>query len=662
MRLIKYSLGIVTLVPVTFLLWQSQNPLGLQSQINVISFLLMDSADAITSFDQIEFAFSLLPRTCLALLIGAALGLTGSVLQQITQNPLVSPLTLGTSSGAWLALVCMTIGWPMASMAIYGHWVALLGGILASASVILIAGRNGISGLPIVLAGMAVHMFLGALAVTIVLLNDQSVRILFIWGAGDLTQSDWFWVKWLLPKLSIVFFLPLFCFRSLTLMKLGDTNAQARGMSLKWTLCLIILFSLWGVSASITAVGVIGFVALMAPNIARALGVRSSFHEMWSSALIGAWVLLLMDGVAQWASQWTLNLVPSGIAVALLGAPYLLLLMKQGRIKDNQSINTTINIDRSVTPFKLITFLLTLLLIVALSAFYSPTLSQLSWPSDDQWQWRWPRMLGAFSAGAGMAVAGMVLQTLIRNPLASPDILGLSAGASLSLILVSMVTGASVHEVGPFVAFVGSLMTLGLLIILGRKHQYNPAFMVLLGIGLMAMLDAVINFSLAKGGPEVFGIIGWMSGSTYHMQPNRALVLTAITAILVLLVILLHPWLKLLSLPDDVAQARGLNTSTSRLCLMVIAAIICAFCTSLLGPIAFVGLVAPHAARLLGARTVKMHIVFSCGLGGSFLLAANWLGQVALFPTQIPAGALASLIGGAYFLILLSRRKGLLSV
>lgn len=132
-------------------------------------------------FDALIFQLTALPRLAVTLLVGAAMGLSGSVLQQLTQNRLVSPMTIGAASGAWLGLLITTLAFP-AFASEHGEWAALSGALATVAVALLIAGRHGITGLPIVLAGMALNLLLGAVAAAIMVLQTQSTRGLFVWA------------------------------------------------------------------------------------------------------------------------------------------------------------------------------------------------------------------------------------------------------------------------------------------------------------------------------------------------------------------------------------------------------------------------------------------------------------------------------------------------
>ncbi|CDQ51497.1 Iron(III) ABC transporter, permease protein [Vibrio anguillarum] len=134
-----------------------------------------------SSFAEFNFLYGQLPRLVMTLLVGAMLGLVGSVMQQLTQNNLTSPLTLGTSSGAWLALIILNIGFP-SLVASYSTLAAMSGALLAFSLIVVIAGVRNMTGLPLIVAGMVVNLLLGAIATALILLNEQYAKNVFMWG------------------------------------------------------------------------------------------------------------------------------------------------------------------------------------------------------------------------------------------------------------------------------------------------------------------------------------------------------------------------------------------------------------------------------------------------------------------------------------------------
>ena len=616
-------------------------------------------ASAEHSFEFLQLQLSALPRLSMALLTGAALGLSGSLLQQITQNRLVSPMTIGASSGAWLGLVLATLLVPTFA-ADHGQWAALLGALLAVGLVLLIAGRSGIGGLPLVLGGMAMNLLLGALAAGLVLINNQYTQGLFVWGAGDLAQIDWHWVQWLWPKLLLALPVLILAPRPLSLLQLGGDAAQGRGLALWPVMLVLFLAALWLCSVSITAVGLIGFIGLLTPNLAKMLGARTARDELCYSALLGALLLLGTDALALLANRVSGQLVPSGAAAALIGAPVLLWLARRHlAAEDPRGLQLPRGAERFGWRSALwVALLAVLALTVALGLARGVDGWHLQWPSALVWSLRWPRVLTAASAGAGLAISGLLLQRLLRNPLASPDILGLSAGATLAVMLALIIFGGAVFgAVAPLAAFVGSLAVLAVLMLLGRHHHYSPALMALLGISLGALLNAALQFVLAKGTGDSFALLGWLAGSTYRATPAQALWLTVGVLLFGVLALLFQRALTLIGIGDGVAASRGLNVPRLRLVLLVLVALLCALVTSLLGPVAFLGLLAPHIAVMLGARRVLPQLLLAASLGAVLMLLADWVGRTLIFPLQIPVGIVASVLCGSYFVYLLIRGR-----
>jgi iron complex transport system permease protein len=617
------------------------------------------SGDAADGFEALQLQLSALPRLSMALMVGMGMGLSGSVLQQLTQNRLVSPMTMGASSGAWLGLVAITLMAP-ALAATHGEWAALAGAMVSVALVLVIAGRHGIAGLPVVLAGMAMNLLLGALASGLVLMNNQYARGLFVWGAGDLAQIDWQWAQWLWPRLLPGLLLFALAPRVLTLMQLGREGARARGLDLWPATLALFLAALWLTSVSITAVGLIGFVGLLTPNFARLLGARTALDELIFSTLLGAVLLLMADGLALWATEWAGQLVPSGAAAALIGAPMLLWLSRrQLSAEDHRGLQLPQGPERlGAVPRVAAVMLALLVLIAAVGVGRSLAGWHLEWPSALVWSLRWPRVLTAAAAGAGLALSGAMLQRLLRNPLASPDILGLSAGATLAvMIALALFGGSLLGALAPAAAFIGSLAVLAVLLGLGRRHQYAPSLMVLIGISLTAVLNAALQFGLAKGTADAFALLGWLSGSTYRATANQSIALTAGVLLLGVIGLCGHRALTLIGIGDGMATSRGLAVGRWRLVLLVLVSLLCALVTSLMGPVAFLGLLAPHIAALLGARRVVAQLVWSAALGSVLMVGADWLGRTLIFPLQMPVGIVASVVCGVYFVGLLLRQR-----
>ncbi|MBR9883275.1 MAG: Fe(3+)-hydroxamate ABC transporter permease FhuB [Oceanospirillales bacterium] len=604
------------------------------------------------------FYYGSLPRTAMAILIGAALGISGSLLQQLTGNRLLSPMTLGTASGAWLTLLITTLCWPVFA-ASHPDLAALAGAGIASSLVFLIAGRSGLSGLPVVLAGMAVNLLLGALASALVLLNDQYAQPLFVWSSGDLAQNDWHQVLWLLPRLLPIVPILIVAPRALTLLRIGEGNASARGLSMLPVFFLLLTASLWLSAISVASVGLLGFIGLLAPNLARIAGARTALGELLGSLWLGPLLLLSTDAMAQLSSSQAGYFVPSGAASALIGAPVLIWLLKQKRQGEITAPAPRVLRPPASAPRVTAIAMTALLLALLFGALIDRDTDgwQLQFPSEVIWQLRWPGLIAVIAAGSGLAVSGTILQRLIRNPLASPEILGISAGASLAIVLTMLLGIQGAGMLTPLAAFSGALIVLGLLLFFGLRSGFAPSQLALVGICLAALVEALLQFVLAQGGDDTFKLLAWLQGSTQGVDAHTALWLASGVALCLIPALLSQRALTLLSLGATVASARGLGVQRARMALLVLASLICALVTAGIGPLAFVGLLAPHLASLLGARSIRLQLIVAALIGSAILLLAAGLGRTLLVPNLMPVGTLSAIIGGGYFIYLLSRRR-----
>ncbi|EHR5763650.1 Fe3+-siderophore ABC transporter permease [Vibrio parahaemolyticus] len=650
----KPYIGYVALIALLSLLsLQIDTSLSLSEQ-----WQLLTQPESASEFRDVFFMQSQLPRLSITLLVGALLGQTGSLMQQLTQNSLTSPLTLGTSSGAWLALVIVNI-WFVDWVADYSAFAAMAGALVAFGLIISIAGVRNMTGLPLVVSGMVINILLGSIATALIILNAQFAQNIFMWGAGDLSQYSWDWFEWLLPRSTIAIVILIVAPRILTLMKLGQEGAAARGLAVLPAFGALMVMGIWLVSASITAVGIISFIGLLTPNIARAMGARTPRDELISSMLLGAALLLITDSAAIYLSLLLEETIPSGVAAAAIGAPALIWFTRK-KLTATDQLNLSMSQGKTALSNAAVWGIAVMGIIGILAySFVTHGISGIEFaiPGEFQWQLRWPRMISAISVGVALSIAGIILQRIVYNPLASPDILGVSSGATFAIIITGVMVGSVLAAFNWGVAFLGSLTVLMLLLIIGKRSHFNPSNFVLSGIALSALLQALVQFALAQGSGESYKILLWLTGSTYRVTSTSALVLLISVLVLLAIVLALSRWLTLISIGRAFSNARGLNPSSANTILLVIVALLCAFSTATVGPVSFVGLVAPHMAMMLGARKVKEQLFVGSLIGATLMVWADWLGQIAIYPSQIAAGTLVAIIGSTYFLFLMLKSK-----
>lgn len=270
---------------------------------------------------------------------------------------------------------------------------------------------------------------------------------------------------------------------------------------------------------------------------------------------------------------------------------------------------------------------------------------------------RLPRTLAALLCGAALAMGGAVIQGVLGNPLAGPNIIGVNAGAGLGAVLCSALLPASLTAV-PVAAFAGALGACMLVYALARRTGASRITLVLAGVAISSMLSAGIDalsilFPDAALGANSF-LIGRLSGVTLSALAAPAW----LTALAGAGALAMSYELDLLSLGDEVAQSLGLSARSVRNILLTLAAVLCGAAVSFAGLVGFVGLLVPHAARFLVGSEHKYLLGASLFLGAALVTVCDLAGRVLFAPFELPVGILLSLMGGPFFLWLLFRQRG----
>ncbi|MBS7541794.1 iron chelate uptake ABC transporter family permease subunit [Ancylobacter oerskovii] len=270
------------------------------------------------------------------------------------------------------------------------------------------------------------------------------------------------------------------------------------------------------------------------------------------------------------------------------------------------------------------------------------------------WPWRGPRLLAAFGSGAMLGCAGALMQRLTRNPMASPEMLGISPGAAIAVILAMMWFPRLNTGWVSILAFAGAFAAVSTLVTISLRTGFTSERLLLTGIAIGSVSMALCAMVLATGDPRSTLLLSWMAESTYRITQAEAYVVVAMAALVSLASLPLVRSLEILGLGEPGAKALGVALTPIRLAIVVLAA--AATATLSVGPLSFVGLAGPHMARLFGFRRIAGHLLASAAFGGLVMMIADWIGRTVLFPLEIPAGGVASLIGGPYVLWLMRRR------
>ncbi|MFE5027188.1 FecCD family ABC transporter permease [Streptomyces sp. NPDC056656] len=270
---------------------------------------------------------------------------------------------------------------------------------------------------------------------------------------------------------------------------------------------------------------------------------------------------------------------------------------------------------------------------------------------------RLPRVLVGLLVGAALALGGALFQAISRNPLGSPDILGLGQGSTAGALVMIVLFSGSAAQVA-LGALVGGLVTGFGIYLLAWKRGVHGYRLVLVGIGMSAIMTAVNGYLLTKADiVDAARATVWMTGSLDGRDWKQVWPLLALCAVLVPVVLTYARPLHMLEMGDDVANALGVRVERTRLVLLVAAVLLTAAATAAAGPVGFVALTAPQLARRL-TRSPGPNIAASMCMGAALLVAADWISQRAFGAGQLPVGVVTGVVGGVYLLwLLVSERK-----
>ncbi len=481
-------------------------------------------------------AGSRLPRLLAGVAVGFALGAAGALLQSVTRNALASPDTLAVTAGSYFTLTCVAAFGLTVPLWASGA-VAFAGGLLAAGLVLALTGRMaGTSGTRLVLAGSAMAMALDAATAMLLILFDKNTTGLYAWGSGSLAQLNIDASTRAIPLIAVVLCAALALSRKLDVLGLGEDTASSLGVPIRATRVTAVVCAVLLTSTAVTLAGPIAFVGLGAPVLARLISVRvRALHRhallVPGAGLLGALLVLLADASlrALLGAEGAAS-VPTGVPTTLLGAAVIVALAL--RLRDSGPVRQPPQgraASRSHRSFLLVVVGAVVLLAGAvlvgvlagslwlrtgdLVLWFQGTAPDLIGRALDD---RMPRVAAAVLAGAALGLAGCSVQSAVRNPLAEPGVLGITAGAGLGAVVVVTAGIPGGQPVIVAAAVATGLATFALIALLAWRGGFLPDRFVLIGIGCGYGLTSVSTFLLLRADPwNTPQIFTWLSGTTY---------------------------------------------------------------------------------------------------------------------------------------------------
>ncbi|MBR0280922.1 MAG: iron ABC transporter permease [Oscillibacter sp.] len=269
---------------------------------------------------------------------------------------------------------------------------------------------------------------------------------------------------------------------------------------------------------------------------------------------------------------------------------------------------------------------------------------------------RLPRTLGCLCCGASLAASGAVIQSVLENPLAAPNLIGINAGAGLAVALNgALFPGAA--ALTPFAAFLGALAGAFTVLLIGESTGASRLTVILSGIAVSSAFSGLLDLTLTLAPDALSAYADFRIGGFSGVVMRRIIPACIVSALSLALVLSLTPQMDILSLGADYAQSLGLRVRPVRILLLSAAAALAGAAVSVSGLLGFVGLIVPHAARRAAHGESLPLILFSAFGGAAFVTLCDLFGRVAFAPYEVPAGVILSLLGGPFFLWLVLRRR-----
>lgn len=269
---------------------------------------------------------------------------------------------------------------------------------------------------------------------------------------------------------------------------------------------------------------------------------------------------------------------------------------------------------------------------------------------------RFPRIFIAMLGGAATAVSGVLLQAVMKNPLADPGIIGVSSGASLVAVIVTAFF-PSLFFLTPMLAFIGGLIAFMLVYSLSWNGGLSPLRIILVGVAVNALCTGFMSAFNSATGSTYTGVASIVNANITQKTWDDFQTLAVYVVIGLIASFFVTNQCNLLSLEDKTARSLGMNVTRSRIVISVTAVLLASISTAVVGAISFLGLIVPHIARLLVGSNHKVLVPYSILLGAFTLLLADTIGRTVASPYEISAAIVMSVIGGPFFIFLLRRSK-----
>lgn len=269
---------------------------------------------------------------------------------------------------------------------------------------------------------------------------------------------------------------------------------------------------------------------------------------------------------------------------------------------------------------------------------------------------RLPRVAFSIVTGMNLAIAGLLLQTVLKNPLADPGILGISSGAALgatSILLLFPLASAFV----PVISFIGGMVAFSAILFFSWEKELSPVRLILSGVAINSVFSGIQSVLMTMYSDRLHGVVTWLNGDLSGKTWGQFLLTISYSIPLYLIMFIFLKRINLMSLADETIYSLGVSVRRYRILAAILGVFLAGITVSQVGLISFVGLIVPHLARILVGGNLKRLVPYSLLIGAITVMGADFFARIVISPLEIPIGTVMSVLGGPFFLYMLARNK-----
>ena len=601
-----------------------------------------------------------IPRIIGCFIGGSSLALSACILQIIYRNPLLSSSTLGIVSSVKMVMILILIFAP--NMLIQNQFILQYSYTLLVFFIIVRISKN-MGQNSIIILGMFIGFIQSSITSLLTLYNERWIDSIFFWQLGDVLDGSWENIFYLSLFIIPAFLILIFMKKNLQALVLDKEELISIGINVRLLHTILVVISIYISVAVISLFGVIGFVGIIAPNLVRMFKVSNVKNMLVISSFVGAWLVMIADFITQIIDKYELvqgfMSLPAGLFTSVLGGLIIIYMFMQRNFLDI----TNHKIKIRPIPYNISYFIWFSVFVVVIISFYlghdniSPTdiynyifVGVESFSISE----RLNRLMLSITTGASLSLCGAILQRLLHNPLASPEVLGVSSISFFVVVVAFVLFPFSLNSyIMIFVGIFGALIGLMIISCALIYKNLSTGAIILVGISLLAIFSALTDILIVFSSSKQMQILQWVNGSFDSVSNDITNGVVIIVLISSSILLSLSRLFIILPLGRTTNTSIGVNYNFYYVLVLFFCVVIIGSVSTAIGPFSLIGLISPYFARIITTVNHKFYTINSMIIGAGLLSLSDGLNRSLHSFLPIPTGIILTLLIVVIMLIIL---------